>query len=105
MHGEDNVPGRPGRDMTPAKAGMEDIELSRRQWRLAEVGLVAFLGLVVWWPLAILVVAFVIPTMVILSVIAAAVAAVGMPTRLLVRVFRARHRARHFSRLSKRGRP
>jgi hypothetical protein len=60
--------------------------------RIAEVGLVIFLGLLVCPPLLILAVVVAVPVIAISAVVAAVVAAIAVPTTLVRRV-RAHHRA------------
>ncbi len=60
--------------------------------RIAEVGLVIFLGLLVCPPLLILAVVVAVPVIAISAVAAAVVAAIAVPTTLVRRV-RAHHRA------------
>jgi hypothetical protein len=60
--------------------------------RIAELGVVVFLGLLVSPPLLILAVVVAVPFLAISAVVAAAVAAIAVPT-VLVRRVRAHHRA------------
>jgi uncharacterized membrane protein YbhN (UPF0104 family) len=60
--------------------------------RIAEVGLVVFLGLLVSPPLLILAAVVAVPFLAISAVVGAVIAAVALPT-LLVRRVRAHHRA------------
>jgi hypothetical protein len=60
--------------------------------RIAEIGVVIFLGLLVSPPLLILAVVVAVPFLAISAVVAAAVAVIAVPT-LLVRRVRAHHRA------------
>jgi hypothetical protein len=60
--------------------------------RIAEVGLVIFLGLLVCPPLLILAVVVAVPVVAISAVVAAVVAAIAVPTMLVRRVL-AHHRA------------
>jgi hypothetical protein len=77
---------------TPAAVSAEVIEMAGGGLRIAEVGLVLFLGLLVAPPLLILAVVVAVPVIAISAVIAAAAAAIAVPT-LLVRRVLAYHRA------------
>ena len=62
--------------------------------RIAEVGVVIFLGLLVCPPLLILAVMVAVPVIAVSALVAAVVAAIAVPTWLVRRV-RAHHRAHH----------
>jgi hypothetical protein len=70
----------------------ELVEATGAGLRIAEIGVVIFLGLLVSPPLLILAVVVAMPLVAISAVVAAAVAAVAVPT-MLVRRVRAHHRA------------
>src|SRR3954447_24341406 len=70
----------------------EVVEATGAGLRIAEIGLVVFLGLLVSPPLLILAVVVAVPFIAISAVVAAVVAAIAVPT-LLVRRVRAHHRA------------
>jgi uncharacterized membrane protein YbhN (UPF0104 family) len=70
----------------------ELIEVTGGGLRVAEIGVVVLLGLLVCPPLLILAVLVAVPAIAISAVVAAAVAAVAVPTWLVRRV-RAHHRA------------
>jgi hypothetical protein len=70
----------------------ELVEATGAGLRIAEIGVVIFLGLLVSPPLLILAVVVAVPFIAISAVVAAAVAAIAVPT-LLVRRVRAHHRA------------
>jgi hypothetical protein len=76
----------------PLELGAEVIEETGVGLRIAEIGVVIFLGLLVSPPLLILAVVVAVPFVAISAVVAAVVAAVAVPT-LLVRRVRAHHRA------------
>jgi hypothetical protein len=78
--------------LTPVEESAELIEVTGIGLRIAEVGIVTFLGLLVCPPLLILAVVVAVPFIAISAVVAAVVAAVAVPT-LLVRRVRAHHRA------------
>ena len=61
--------------------------------RIVKVGVVIVLGLLIWWPLVFLALAFIIPAVVIAAAIAAVIAAIASPIWLLVRRVRAYHHA------------
>src|SRR3954465_8291050 len=77
---------------TSVEESAELIEVTGVGLRIAEVGLVIFLGLLVCPPLLILAVVVAVPFVAISAVVAAVVAAIAVPT-LLVRRVRAHHRA------------
>ena len=79
-------------------------EVTRRQSRIAEVSVVVLLGLLVWWPLVLLLVLFVMPVLVLSATAASAVAAVAVPMWLLARRFRGHNHAQHLRLPTKRGR-
>jgi hypothetical protein len=74
------------------EVGAEVIEVTGGGLRIAEIGAVIFLGLLVCPPLLILAVVVAVPVIAISAVVAAVVAAIVVPTRLVRRV-RAHHRA------------
>jgi hypothetical protein len=76
----------------PAEVSAEVIEVTGGGLRIAEVGLVIFLGLLVCPPLLILAVVVAVPVIAISALVAAVVVAVAVPTWLVRRV-RAHHRA------------
>ena len=76
---------------TPVEVSAELIDVTGGGLRIAEVGVVIFLGLLVCPPLLILAVVVAVPVIAI-SAVVAAVAAVAAPTVLLRRVL-AHHRA------------
>jgi hypothetical protein len=77
---------------TAAEVGAEVFEATGAGLRVAEVGVVIFVGLLVAPPLLILAVVVAVPVIAISALVAAIVAAVAVPT-LLVRRVRAHHRA------------
>jgi NhaP-type Na+/H+ and K+/H+ antiporter len=77
---------------SPVEAGEELIEVTGGGLRIAEIGLVILLGLLVCPPLAILAVVVAAPLIAISLLVATAVAAIAVPT-FLVRRVRAHHRA------------
>jgi hypothetical protein len=77
---------------TPVEVTADVVEETGVGLRIAEIGVVIFLGLLVCPPLLILAVVVAVPFVAISAVVAAAVAAVAVPT-LLVRRVRAHHRA------------
>jgi hypothetical protein len=77
---------------TPIEVGADVIEATGAGLRIAEIGVVVFLGLLVSPPLLILAVVVAVPLIAISAVVAAVVAAIAVPT-LLVRRVRAHHRA------------
>ena len=77
---------------TPVEVSAEAIEVAGGGLRIAEVGVVTLLGLLVCPPLLILAVVVAVPVIAISAVIAAAAAAIAVPT-LLVRRVLAYHRA------------
>jgi hypothetical protein len=76
----------------PAEVSAELIEETGVGLRIAEVGVVIFLGLLVCPPLLILATVVAVPLLAISALVAAVVAAIAVPT-LLVRRVRAHHRA------------
>jgi hypothetical protein len=80
------------RHPTPVEVSAELIEATGGGLRIAEVGLVIFLGLLVAPPFLILAVVVAVPLIAIAAVVAAAVAAIAVPT-LLVRRVLAHHRS------------
>jgi hypothetical protein len=76
----------------PVEVGAELIEGTGVGLRIAEVGVVIFLGLLVSPPLLILAAVVAVPLVAISAVVAAVVAGIAVPT-LLVRRVRAHHRA------------
>jgi hypothetical protein len=77
---------------TTAEVGADLIEVTGGGLRIAEVGVVIFLGLLVCPPLLILAVVVAVPVIAIAAVVAAVVAAIAAPT-VLVRHVLAHHRA------------
>jgi hypothetical protein len=77
---------------TPADVSAELIEVTGGGLRIAEIGLVTFLGLLVCPPLLILAVVVAVPVIAVCAVVAAVVAAIAVPTVLVRRVL-AHHRA------------
>src|SRR4051812_7947117 len=90
MYTTDNV--RPPHTVhaEPREVSAELVEATGVGLRIAEVGVVIFLGLLVSPPLLILAVVVAVPLVAISAVVAAAVAAIAVPT-LLVRRVRAPH--------------
>jgi hypothetical protein len=80
------------RHSEPLEVSAELIEETGVGLRIAEVGVVIFLGLLVSPPLLILAVVVAVPFLAISAVVAAVVAALAVPT-VLVRRVRAHHRA------------
>jgi len=76
----------------PLELGADLVEATGIGLRVAEIGVVIFLGLLVSPPLLILAVVVAVPFLAISAVVAAVVAAIAVPT-LLVRRVRAHHRA------------
>jgi hypothetical protein len=72
--------------------GADLVEATGAGLRIAEIGVVVFLGLLVSPPLLILAVVVAVPFLAISAVVAAAVAAIAVPV-VLVRRVRAHHRA------------
>lgn len=101
---DDLHPGRPAKPTT-AEAHPELSEVSRRSARNAKIGALIVLGLLIWWPLLLLAIAFAVPTIAVAAVLGAVVAAIAEPIRLLVRRARAHRRKRHSFQLLKRLRP
>lgn len=92
MNTTDDVrPSRTGHP-APVEVSADLIEATGAGLRIAEVGLVIFLGLLVCPPLLILAVVVAVPFVAISAVVAAVVAAIAVPT-LLVRRVRAHHQA------------
>jgi hypothetical protein len=79
-------------DPTPVELSEELVEVTGAGVRVAEVGLVILLGLLVCPPLLILAVIVAVPAIAISAVVAAVVAAVVVPTWLVRKVV-AHHRA------------
>jgi hypothetical protein len=77
---------------TPVEVGAELIEVTGGGLRIAELGVVIFLGLLVCPPLLILAVVVAVPLIAVSAVVAAVVAAIVVPT-VLVRHVLAHHRA------------
>lgn len=77
---------------TPVEVSAELIEVTGGGLRIAEVGVVIFLGLLVCPPLLILAVVMAVPVIAVSAVVAAVVAAIAVPT-VLVRHVLAHHRA------------
>jgi hypothetical protein len=82
------LPGHP----PPLEVSADLTEAAGDGLRIAEIGVVIFLGLLVCPPLLILAVVVAVPLIAISAVVAAAVAAVAVPVWLVRRV-RAHHRA------------
>jgi hypothetical protein len=80
------------RNSEALEVGAELVEDTGVGLRIAEIGVVVFLGLLVCPPLLILAAVVAMPLVAISAVVAAVVAAVAVPT-LLVRRVRAHHRA------------
>jgi hypothetical protein len=80
------------RHPTPVEVSAELIEATGGGLRIAEVGLVIFLGLLVAPPFLILAVVVAVPVIAISAVVAAVAAAIAVPT-VLVRHVLAHHRA------------
>jgi hypothetical protein len=76
----------------PVEVGAELVEETGVGLRIAEVGVVVFVGLLVCPPLLILAVVVAVPFVAISAVVAAVVGAIVVPT-VLVRRVRAHHRA------------
>jgi hypothetical protein len=77
---------------TPIEVTADLVEVTGAGLRIAEVGVVIFLGLLVSPPLLILAVVVAVPVIAISAVVAAVVAAIAAPT-VLVRHVLAHHRA------------
>ena len=92
MHTTDDVRPPLTGHPTPVEVSAELIEVTGVGLRIAEVGVVIFLGLLVSPPLLILAAVVAVPFVAISAVVAAVVAAIALPT-LLVRRVRAHHRA------------
>jgi len=92
MHTTENVRPPYTGHPTPVEVSADLVEVTGAGLRIAEIGVVIFLGLLVAPPLLILAAVVVVPFVAISAVVAAAVAAVAVPT-LLVRHVRAHHRA------------
>jgi hypothetical protein len=88
---QDIRPPRTGHQ-THLEVSAEVVEVTGGGLRIAEIGLVIFLGLLVCPPLLILAVVVAAPLIAITAVVAAVVAAIAVPT-MLVRRVRAHHRA------------
>jgi hypothetical protein len=80
------------RHPTPVEVSAELVEVAGGGLRIAEVGLVILLGLLVAPPFLILAVVVAVPVIAISAVVAAVVAAIAVPTVLVRRVL-AHHRA------------
>ena len=78
--------------LTPVEVSADLVEATGVGLRIAEIGVVIFLGLLVAPPLLILAVVVAVPLLAMAAVVAAVVAAIAVPT-LLVRRVRAHHRA------------
>jgi hypothetical protein len=89
MFTTDNVHARHAEHL---EASAELVEATGAGLRIAEIGVVIFLGLLVSPPLLILAVVVAMPLVAISAVVAAAVAAIAVPA-MLVRRVRAHHRA------------
>jgi hypothetical protein len=76
----------------PLEVSADLVEATGVGLRVAEIGVVIFLGLLVSPPLLILAVVVAVPLLAISAIVAAVVAAIAVPT-LLVRRVRAHHRA------------
>jgi hypothetical protein len=76
----------------PLEVGAELVEETGVGLRIAEVGVVIFIGLLVSPPLLILAVVVAVPFLAVSALVAAVVAAIAVPT-VLVRRVRAHHRA------------
>jgi hypothetical protein len=76
----------------PLEVGADIVEATGVGLRIAEIGVVVFVGLLVSPPLLILAAVVAVPLLAFSAVIAAVVAAIAVPT-LLVRRVRAHHRA------------
>jgi hypothetical protein len=92
MHTTDAVLPPRTRHLEPVEVSAELVEATGAGLRIAEVGVVIFLGLLVSPPLLILAVVVAVPLLAISAVAAAVVAAIAVPV-LLVRRVRAHHRA------------
>jgi hypothetical protein len=79
---------------TTVEVSAELTEVTGGGLRVAEVGVVIFLGLLVCPPLLILAVMVAVPVIAVSALVAAVVAAIAVPTWLVRRV-RAHHRAHH----------
>ena len=77
---------------TPIEVSAELVEVTGGGLRIAELALVAFLGLLVCPPLLILAVVVAVPVVAVTAVVAAVVAAIALPIVLVRRVL-AHHRA------------
>jgi hypothetical protein len=77
---------------TPLEVSADVVEVTGGGLRIAEIGLVVFLGLLVCPPLLILAVVVAVPVIAMTAVVAAVVAAIVVPTMLVRRVL-AHHRA------------
>ena len=77
---------------TPVEVSADLIEVTGGGLRIAEIGVVVFLGLLVCPPLLILAVVVAAPVIALSAVVAAVVAAIAVPT-MLVRHVLAHHRA------------
>jgi hypothetical protein len=92
MNTTDSIHTRSPEHLTVVDAGGEVLEATGVGLRVAEVGVVVLLGLLVSPPLLILAVIVAVPVIAVSALVAAVVAAVAVPT-FLVRRVRAHHRA------------
>src|SRR5262249_4682439 len=75
----------------PVELSADAAEVTGAGLRVVEIGLIGFVGLLVWPPAMILAVTVVVPTAVILAVLAAVVGMIALPVYLVRRV-RTHHR-------------
>jgi uncharacterized membrane protein len=92
MSATDNVHPPGTEHPTPLEVSAEIVEVTGAGLRIAEIGVVLFLGLLVVPPLLILAAVVAVPLLAISAVVLAVVGAIAVPT-LLVRRVRAHHRA------------
>lgn len=100
-------------DARPARTGQRtQVEASPQRIVVRDGGLrlvrgcvITGLALTIWWPVAILVIAVVVPTLAVAAVLAAGVAAIVAPPWLLVRRLRARDGAQRSTLSAQRVRP
>jgi hypothetical protein len=92
MHTTDDIRPPHTAHPTPIEVSAELVEVTGAGLRIAEVGVVILLGLLVSPPLLILAVVVAVPFVAISAVVAAVVGAIAVPT-FLVRRVRAHHRA------------
>jgi hypothetical protein len=78
--------------LTTVEVSADLVEVTGGGLRIAEIGVVIFLGLLVCPPLLILAVVVAVPVLAMTALVAAVVAAIAVPT-MLVRRVRAHHRA------------